>query len=57
MGHLKDLTSDNPNQQKRIQALEPLIERKLAELQSTIDLRRQGAVASANQVVLQGSGK
>jgi PAS domain S-box-containing protein len=56
-GRLKDLTSDNPNQQKRIQALEPLIERKLAELQRTIDLRRQGAVASANQVVLQGSGK
>jgi PAS domain S-box-containing protein len=56
-GHLKDLTSDNPNQQKRIQALEPLIEQKLAELQRTIDLRRQGAVASANQVVLQGSGK
>jgi PAS domain S-box-containing protein len=56
-GRLKDLTSDNPNQQKRIQVLEPLIERKLAELQRTIDLRRQGAVASANQVVLQGSGK
>jgi PAS domain S-box-containing protein len=56
-GHLKDLTSDNPNQQKRIQVLEPLIEQKLAELQRTIDLRRQGAVASANQVVMQGSGK
>jgi PAS domain S-box-containing protein len=56
-GHLKDLTSDNPNQQKRIQALESLIELKLAELQGTIDLRRQGAVASANQIVLQGSGK
>jgi PAS domain S-box-containing protein len=56
-GHLKDLTSDNPNQQKRIQALESLIEQKLAELQRTIDLRRQGAVASANQIVLQGSGK
>ena len=56
-GHLKDLTSDNPNQQKRIQALESLIELKLAELQGTIELRRQGAVASANQIVLQGSGK
>jgi PAS domain S-box-containing protein len=56
-GHLKELTSDNPNQQKRIHALEPLIEQKLAELQRTIELRRQGAVASANQIVLQGSGK
>jgi len=56
-GHLKDLTSDNPNQQKRIQVLEPLVEQKLAELQRTIDLRKQGAIASANQVVMQGSGK
>jgi PAS domain S-box-containing protein len=56
-GRLKDLTSDNPNQQKRIQILEPLIENKLAELQSTIELRRQGLIAAANQLVLQGSGK
>jgi PAS domain S-box-containing protein len=56
-GHLEDLTSDNPNQQKRILTLEPLIEKKLTELQSTIDLRNQGLVAAANQLVLQGSGK
>lgn len=55
--HLKDLTSDNPNQQKRIQALEPLTEKKLAELQRTIDLRRKEGIAAANQVVLEGSGK
>jgi PAS domain S-box-containing protein len=56
-GHLGDLTSDNPNQQKRILTLEPFIENKLTELQSTIDLRRQGLIVAANQVVLQGSGK
>ena len=55
--HLKDLTSDNPNQQKRIQTLEPLIEKKLAELQRTIDLRRKEGFAAANEVVLEGSGK
>ena len=55
--HLKDLTSDNPNQQKRIQTLEPLIEKKLAELQRTIDLRRKEGFAAANKVVLEGSGK
>jgi len=56
-GRLEDLTSDNPNQQKRILTLEPLIEKKLTELQSTIDLRNQGLIAAANQLVLQGVGK
>jgi two-component system sensor histidine kinase EvgS len=57
MSHLKDLTSDNPNQQKRIQAMEPIIEKKLAELQNTIDLRREKGSIAANQVVLAGFGK
>jgi len=57
IGHLKSLTSDNPNQQKRIQILEPLVEKKLAELQQTIDLRKNKGLAAANRVVLEGSGK
>ena len=57
LAHLKRLTSDNPNQQKRIQTLEPLIESKLAELQRTIDLRRSNGFAAAIGVVLEGSGK
>ena len=57
MGQLKDLTSDNPNQRKHIQALEPLVEKKLAELQTTIDLRKSKGLAAANTLVLAGSGK
>src|ERR1700676_769808 len=57
IGELKSFTSDNPNQQKRIQILEPLVEKKLAELQRTIDLRKNEGVAAANRVVLEGSGK
>jgi len=57
MGQLKDLTAGNPNQQKQLQTLEPLIERKLAELQMSIDLRRKGGFAAANQVVIAGHGK
>jgi len=38
-GQLKALTSGQPDQRKRIQTLEPLIEKKLAILQRTIDLR------------------
>src|SRR6266851_9558931 len=57
IGKLKNLTSDNPNQQKRIQVLEPLVARKLAELQRTIDLRKNEGLAAANRAVLEGSGK
>ena len=57
MGQLKDLTSDNPNQRKHMQALEPLVENKLAELQTTIDLRKSKGLAAANTVVLAGTGK
>jgi two-component system sensor histidine kinase EvgS len=57
MSHLKDLTSDNPNQHKRIQTMEPIIGKKLAELQNTIDLRREKGSIAANQVVVTGSGK
>src|SRR5712692_5617890 len=57
IGELKSLTSDNANQQKRIQVLEPLVEKKLAELQRTIDLRKNEGLGAANRVVLEGSGK
>ena len=57
IGHLKRLTSDNANQQKRIQTLEPLVEKKLAELQTTIDLYQKAGPSAAHQVVIEGSGK
>jgi PAS domain S-box-containing protein len=57
IGDLRNLTSDNPNQQKRIQTLEPLVESKLAEFRRTIDLRTNEGLAVANRVVLEGSGK
>jgi PAS domain S-box-containing protein len=54
---LKNATADNPNQQKHIPELEQLIEKKLAELQRTIDLRKEKGLAAANAVVLGGEGK
>jgi len=57
IANLSRLTSDNPNQQKRIKVLKPLMEKKLGELQLTIDLRRKEGPASANKVVLEGSGQ
>ena len=47
----KTLTSDNPNQQRRIESLRPLIDEKLAELKETIDLHRSGQTEQALDVI------
>jgi CHASE3 domain sensor protein len=54
---LRELTSDNPNEQQRITALEPLVAAKFSELQETIDLRRTRGFAAAEQVVVTDRGK
>jgi methyl-accepting chemotaxis protein len=54
---LRKLTADNPNQQKRIDAAEPLINAKLAELKQTIDLRRAGNVDETVRIIRGGEGK
>jgi methyl-accepting chemotaxis protein len=54
---LRELTADNAIQQHRLDALEPLIASKFAELQATIDLRRSRGFAPALEVVLTNKGK
>ncbi len=54
---LRRLTADNPNQQRRLDTLKPLIDSKLAELQESIDLRRTKGAEAALQVVLTDKGK
>jgi PAS domain S-box-containing protein len=49
---LKNLTRDQPNQQKQIATLEFLIAAKLAELNQTIDLRQKKGSEAALQVLL-----
>ena len=54
---LRKLTADNPNQQKRIDAAESLVNAKLAELKQTVDLRRAGNVDETVKIVRGGEGK
>ncbi len=54
---LLKLVGDNPSQVARVEALGPLIETKLAELQQTIDLRRTNSFEAAQSVVLTDRGK
>lgn len=54
---LRQLTIDNPAQQRRLSRLEPLIEDKLAELGKTIELRRREGFPAAASMVQAGQGK
>jgi methyl-accepting chemotaxis protein len=54
---LRKLTADNPAQQRRLDALEPLVGSKFAELQETITLRRDKGFEPAAKVVLTDKGK
>ena len=57
LGAIKQLTSDNPAQQQRLQTLQPLINQRSALLQKGIDLRRQKGFPAAQQFVAQGVGQ
>jgi PAS domain S-box-containing protein len=52
----KRLTQDNPNQQRRLAMLEPLIQKKMSYLNECIKLRRSGDTAGALQFIASGKG-
>ncbi len=54
---LRELTVDNPTQLQRLNALEPLIAVKLAELKETIALRKSKGFDAAVKVVRTDNGK
>jgi signal transduction histidine kinase len=57
IAQLKRLTATNRSQQQQIASLEPLIRNKLAELQQTVDLKKNQNPAAARQLVLTDRGK
>ncbi|HEY4356303.1 MAG TPA: CHASE3 domain-containing protein [Acidobacteriaceae bacterium] len=54
---MRQLTADNPNQQRRLDALEPLISQKFGEESESIALRRTKGSDAAVKVVLTQRGK
>jgi len=57
LNSVRSLHSDNPIQQQRLQALEPLVDSKFTELQTVIDLRKTKGFAAASQEILTDKGK
>jgi methyl-accepting chemotaxis protein len=57
LGDLRRLTGESAQQQRRIEAAVPVVERKLAELARTVELRRTQGMDATLKVVLAGEGK
>ncbi len=54
---VKHLTQDNPEQQRRLAIIEPLIQKKITVEKEIVDLRRRGDSSGAAQLVAAGLGK
>jgi methyl-accepting chemotaxis protein len=54
--HLRKLTEDNPSQQRRMAALLPVIDAKLADLKQRIDARRTQGFDATAKLVAAGGG-
>jgi two-component system sensor kinase FixL len=57
LSRLREVTQDDPGQQTRLDAIEPLVTTKLDELQHTIDLRRERGETAALAVVVTDAGR
>jgi methyl-accepting chemotaxis protein len=57
ISELRQLTAGSPEQQKRVDALEPVITAKLVELKLVIDLREKSTVDAAVKEVRTGRGR
>jgi methyl-accepting chemotaxis protein len=54
---IRQLTSDNPHQQKRLDVLEPLIAERLAVLKQVIDVRKKGDLDESAKLIRAGEGQ
>lgn len=55
--HVRTLTSDNADQQRRLERLMPQMKSKLAELKRTIEMRRKDGFEPTGKFISEGEGK
>jgi methyl-accepting chemotaxis protein len=57
LGELRTLTADNPAQQRRLDAVVPLLKTKLDGMRRSVEQRRSAGLEAARAVVMTGTGK
>ncbi len=57
MARLRQLTLDNPIQQRYLERLEPLINQRLEQLKNNIQIRREQGLEASAQLILTGQGR
>jgi methyl-accepting chemotaxis protein len=56
-GELKELVRDNPSQARRLEALKPAIDAKVADLKRQVELRRNSTLEAIAAVISSGGGE
>ena len=57
LAEIRRLTHDEPEQQRRLRVLGPLVQRRLALIERNIEARRRGGIEGARDMVMTGEGK
>ena len=57
IAQLRKLTADNPSQQRRLDSVESLTQKRIARLKEVIEIRRTQGPAGVSQAVVSGGGK
>jgi len=57
LGRLRELTSDNLDQQKRLTRLSQAVESRFTALEKSLDVRRKQGLDAARQLILTGEGQ
>jgi PAS domain S-box-containing protein len=57
LANFRQLTADNPAQQRRLAELEPLVNREVASMAQSIQARRESGLDAARKAVLQGDAR
>lgn len=56
-GRLRQLTADNSDQQRRLEALKPILDAKIERMRQTVAARESGGFELASKLVQDGEGK
>ncbi len=57
LAQLRQLTADNPNQQRKLDVLEPLVREKIAQMRTAVELRKNRRVDARQELALQETDK
>jgi methyl-accepting chemotaxis protein len=57
MDELRRMTADNPDQQRRLDSLQPLLDARIAQLRDNVEVRQKSGFEAAQKLIAKGDGR